>query len=143
MPPTKSPYLRSLLFRVLPAPSSQHPAPSIQHSALCGYSDPGSHSIPYPHHTLCFLRCGSNRSRLQTMLQGKLQAKPHPNAISCFPLPQCRHQDSGLMKPFPPTHRTIVTFPCGLKNSRMDMRGGSTISRLLSKLRTVSLVSKY
>jgi hypothetical protein len=132
-----------LICEAFSSESCQHPASSIQHSALCGYSDPGSHFIPYPHHTLFFLRCGSNRPRLQTMLQRKLQAKPHPNAISCFPLPQCRHQDSRLMKPFPPTHRAIVTFPCGLKNSRMDMRGGPTISRVLSKLRTVTLVWKY
>jgi hypothetical protein len=140
VPPTKSPYLRSLLFRVLPAPSTQHPTLGTQHCAVILILE----AISYPTlNTPFFLRSRSNGPRLQTMLQGKLQAKPHPNAISCFPLPQCQHQVSGLMKPFPPTHRMIVTFPCGLKNSRMDTRGAPTISRVLSKLRAVSLVWKY
>jgi len=127
-----------LICEAFSSKSCQHPAPSIQHSALCGYSDP---ALTTP---CAFCAVAPTDHDCRPCCKKSCRPSPTQTPSRVF---HCRsagiRKDSGLMKPFPPTHRTIVTFPCGLKNSRMDMRGGPTISRLLSKLRTVSLVSKY
>jgi hypothetical protein len=130
-----------------PAPSSQHPASSIQHPAsntqhcavILILEAISYLTLPSPHHVLSALSLQRTTIADHAARKAAGQAPPkHHLVFSTAAVPA-----SGLMKPFPPTHRTIVTFPCGLENSRMDMRGGPTISRVLSKLRTVSLVSKY
>jgi hypothetical protein len=141
-----------LIYEAFSSKSCQHPALSLASSSAALSTQQCAvililEAISYPTLTHPILSALSlQRTTIADYaLQGKLQAKPHqmpPRVFHCRSA-GIRTQDSGLMKAFPPTHRTIVTFPCGLKNSRMDMRGAPTISRVLSKLRAVSLVWKY